>query len=816
MDINPIMERYTPDILKESIRKKLLREIGTDSPAPETKELYKAVCLVIRDIMSDMQLDTYDEGYAQGEKELYYLSMEFLPGTALKNNVFNLGIGDPLQEAVTSYGGKLDELYRIEPDAGLGNGGLGRLASCYLDALATQQMAGHGMSICYEYGIFKQKIHKGNQKELADDWLDLGSVWLRNREEEKKEVRFGGTLKEIWNENGELELIHTDYTTVLAIPRDMLITGFQSPVVNTLRLWEATSPEDIDMELFAQGKYLQSMEKKYMAELISKILYPEDAHLEGKSLRIMQQYFFISASMQCIVEKHLNTFRDLSNFCDKVAIHINDTHPAMAIPELMRIFMDNHGYSWDEAWRIVASSVSYTNHTVMPEALEVWPEELFAKLLPRLHAIVCEINRRLYGRLQAAFPYDEQLRNSMSIIFNHKLRMANLCVTTANKVNGVSSLHSSILRNELFHGFAQMEPDKFTNVTNGIAYRRWLCQANPGLSSLLDELIGPGFRKDAQELLKLKAFQEDGVVLNKLEAIKRSNKERLANYIKENNNIIVNPDSIFDIQVKRVHEYKRQLLNLVHIIQLYNQIRENPNKDFMPRTFIFAGKAAAGYYVAKQVIRLAYHLSEVINKDPVVRDRLKLVFLENYSVSLSEIIMPAAEVSEQISLAGKEASGTGNMKLMINGAVTLGTLDGANVEIHQSVGDDNIFLFGMNVEEVEALRNLGTYNPYSLYENNKDIHKAIDFLSGGINNESFHEFFNYLTKDGGDPYFILADFEAYKNAQQEISQAYADKNRWNRMSLINIASAGSFSADRAVKEYAEQIWNLKSLKPKES
>ncbi|MFA5634272.1 MAG: glycogen/starch/alpha-glucan phosphorylase [Anaerovoracaceae bacterium] len=804
----------TPEELTELIRKKLLRQYGRDPDSANKAELYKATCLVVRDIMSELQLNTYVEGSAHQKKELYYLSMEFLPGTSLRNNVFNLGLSDVLKEAISKLGGSLDCLYSMDPDAGLGNGGLGRLASCYLDAIATQGMAGHGMSICYEYGIFKQKIEEGQQKELADDWLDLGEVWLRSREEETKEVHFGGKLKEDWNANGEMKLIHTDYTTVLAIPRDMLITGYDSPVINTLRLWESTSPVGIDMDLFAKGKYLQAMERKHMAEIISKILYPEDAHREGKSLRIMQQYFFISASMQTIVDKHLRTFPNLDNFSDGVAIHINDTHPTMAIPELMRIFIDEHGYPWDDAWRIVTSSVTYTNHTIMPEALEVWPEDLFAKLLPRLHSIVWEINRRLLDKLNATFPQDENIRNRMSIIHDEKLRMANLCVTAAHKVNGVSSLHSGIIRDQLFDGFSQMDPDKFTNVTNGIAYRRWLCQANPRLSALLDEMIGPGFRKDAGELVKLKEFQNDSAVLEKLEEIKLYNKGKLAKYIKEHNNIIVNPESIFDVQVKRIHEYKRQLLNLLHVIHLYNEICANPNGDFQPRTFLFAGKAAAGYYIAKQVIRLAYHLSEVINKDPIVKDRLKIVFLENYSVSQSEIIMPAAEVSEQISLAGKEASGTGNMKLMINGAVTLGTLDGANVEIHQAVGDDNIFLFGMNVGEVEALRNTGTYSPWSLYQNNTDINRVIGCISEKINNQNFSELLNYLTtgyNGGADPFFVLADFQSYKDAQQELARAYADRDRWNRMSLANIASAGVFSADRAVREYAERIWNIRPL-----
>ena len=804
----------TTEELRDHIRKKLLRHLGTDPDSANITELYKAVCLVVRDIMSELQMKTYDEGSAHRNKELYFLSMEFLPGPSLKNNLFNLGLENAISDAVSEFGANLNALYDMDPDAGLGNGGLGRLASCYLDAVATCGMAGHGMSICYEYGIFKQKIEEGWQKELADDWLDLGDVWLRSKEEEIKEVRFGGKLKEIWNEKGEMKLIHTDYTTVLAIPRDMLITGYGSNVINTLRLWESTSPVSIDMELFARGEYLKSMEQKHMAEIISKILYPEDAHREGKTLRIMQQYFFISASMQTIVDKHLSTFPNLNNFADKVAIHINDTHPTLAIPELMRIFIDEHNYAWDEAWEIVSSAISYTNHTIMPEALEVWPEDLFARFLPRLHSIVWEINRRLLQRLQSQYSYDDKLRNSMSIIYEEKIHMANLCVTAAHKVNGVSRLHSDIIRKKLFGGFAQMDPEKFTNVTNGIAYRRWLCQANPQLSEFIDELIGPAFHKNAEELEKLKDYKDNPAVLERLDNIKLYHKQNLTKFIKEHNGINVDPHSIFDVQVKRIHEYKRQLLNLLHIIHLYNGIIEYPQKEFQPRTFIFAGKAAAGYYFAKQVIRLAFHLSEAVNKDPLVKDRLKIVFLENYSVSQSEIIMPAAEVSEQISLAGKEASGTGNMKMMINGAVTIGTLDGANVEISQAVGNENIFLFGMNAEEAEALRNSGTYSPWSLYQNNADINRVIGFISGKINSENFSELLNYLTtgfNGDADPYFILADFESYKKTQQDISAAYSDRISWNRMSLQNIASAGIFSADRAVKEYAERIWMIKPL-----
>ena len=806
--------KYTATELKERITQTLMRQYGVEPQDARPKETYKATCIVVKDIMAEIRLGHYDEVNALEQKELYYLSMEFLPGPSLKNNAYNLRLEDSLRSALEELDQDLDVLYRMDPDVGLGNGGLGRLASCYLDAIATQGMAGNGMSICYEYGIFKQKIENGKQVELPDDWLNLGEVWLTEKEVETKEVHFGGKLKEIWNEKGEMSLLHTDYTTVLAIPKDMMITGYDSNVVNILRLWQSTSPISIDMELFAQGKYLQSMEQKHWAEIISKILYPEDAHREGKTLRIMQQYFFISASMQTIIEKHLNTFGTLDQFHEKIAIHINDTHPTMAIPELMRIFVDEHGYQWEAAWEIVTKTVSYTNHTVMPEALEVWPEDLFAKLLPRLHSIVWEINRRLNETLAEAFPFEEGLRKQMAIIEDEKLHMANLCVAASHKVNGVSALHSDIIKNDLFNGYNLLSPYKFTNVTNGIAYRRWLCQANPKLANLIEELCGPGFRKNAEDMTCLLNFREDVSVLASLEQIKYQNKERLASYVREKNDIIIDPSSIFDVQVKRIHEYKRQLLNLVHIMYLYNRIKEDPHFQMQARTFFFAGKSAAGYYMAKQIIRLASQLSQMINRDKDVRDLIKIVFLENYSVSLSEKIMPAAEVSEQISLAGKEASGTGNMKLMINGAITLGTMDGANVEIHQAVGDENMFLFGMSVYEVERLRNGGTYNPWSYVQNNSDISKVIGLMSGKINQESFIEIMNYLTtgyNNIADPYFVIADFESYKNAQHEIDLAYQDRARWNRMSLTNIAKAGIFSADRSVKEYADRNWNIKPI-----
>ncbi|HWQ78371.1 MAG TPA: glycogen/starch/alpha-glucan phosphorylase, partial [Anaerovoracaceae bacterium] len=805
---------YTSKEISQLIEGKLIRHFGREPDNATQHQIYRSACFVVRDILSELWLENHDIICSQTEKQVIYLSMEFLPGTSLRNHLFNLGMEEIFRSALKDYDQEIEAFYEMEPDAGLGNGGLGRLASCYLDAISSCGMFGQGMSICYEYGIFKQKIRDGIQVEEPDDWLDLGDCWLITKEDEAEEVHFGGKLSEVWDDKGKMKLIHTDYTTVIAVPRDMLISGYRSEAVNTLRLWESTSPISIDMELFAKGEYLQSMEEKHQAEIISKILYPEDAHEEGKLLRMKQQYFFISASMQTLTKRHMQTYDSLDNFHEKIAVHINDTHPTMSIPELMRIFIDVYGYEWEDAWDIVAKTVSYTNHTVMPEALEQWPEDLFARLLPRLHSIIKEINRRFSEELLLAFPGDEALRNEMAIIFNGKIRMANLCVMASHTVNGVSALHSCIIKKKLFRGYARLTPEKFTSVTNGIAYRRWLCQANPKLSELIEELCGPGFKRDPVELEKLLAYKEDPAVLEKLAQIKRDNKLRLAEYIKNRNNIIVNPDSIFDVQVKRLHEYKRQLLNLFHIIDLCNKIGENPNLEMQPRTFIFGAKAAAGYYMAKQIIRLACKLSEHLEKDPLLRERIKVVFLENYSVSLSELIIPAADLSEQISLAGKEASGTGNMKLMLNGAVTIGTMDGANVEIYNAVGKENIFIFGMGAEEAERLAAGGTYSPWSYYQENKSIAAVIKFLANGIPGGSFGDIINSLIagfNGEADQYFVIADFESYRNAQAEAVAAYRDSLRWGGMSLTNIAKAGFFAADRSVREYADRIWRIQSI-----
>ena len=788
-------KNYSSLELKKLIEERIKWDYGIEPEQVSRRQVYKSTSRVIRGILADMYAKNHSGDDAHSSKQLYYLSMEFLPGASLHNNAFNLQFEDSLREAVNQLGFDLDELYGMEPDAGLGNGGLGRLASCYLDALAGLGMAAHGMSICYEYGIFKQKIKDNKQTEEPDLWLDLEDCWLIRNKDEVEEVKIGDR-------------------TILAIPHEMFISGYDSDVVNSLRLWEATSPIAINMDLFAQGKYLESMEERHLADVISKILYPEDAHEQGKILRITQQYFFISASMQSVVRKHFAKYGTLGNFHDKVAVHINDTHPTMVVPELMRIFIDEYNLDWEYAWDIITKTVSYTNHTIMSEALETWDEVLFAKTVPRISEIIHGINDRFTRRLSKVMPDDNETRDKMAIIRDGKLHMANLCVMASQKVNGVSALHSDIIQKELFPGFVKLYPSRFTNVTNGIAYRRWLCQANPQLTELISNLIGTRFKQDSQELEKLLSYQNDALVLENLGRIKYGNKLRLAEFIKDHNNISVDPDSIFDVQAKRFHEYKRQLLNLLHIIDLYLKLKDNPNEDIFPRTFIFAGKAASGYFIAKQIISLACNLSEMIEKDPIVRNRIRIVFLENYSVSLSEILMPAAEVSEQISLAGKEASGTGNMKLMINGALTLGTLDGANIEIKEQVGDENIFIFGMKAHEVESLRSSGSYNPISFLIEHPDLAKLIEPLSSGINGINFNEIFVSLTTGYSgtpDQYFVLKDFEDYKRTQKDVQNAYMDKLKWNKMSLTNIAKSGLFSADRAVMEYAQNIWHIKEI-----
>ena len=788
---------------KAELKAKLLTKLSqiygiTPSEATE-EQFYKAVALVCKDIMTS-EAFTFSETLKKSKEQkiVHYMCMEFLLGRSLKNNLYNLNLTDAVNEILSEFNMNVDKLYECEPDAGLGNGGLGRLAACYLDGLANGGYASMGYSLLYECGIFKQKLIDGWQTELPDYWLPGGSVWLTPREEEKVTVRFGGEIESEWKD-GYFTTETSGGVTVVATPYDMLFPGKDGKGMAILRLWKADAPS-FDMSLFNQGDYIRAVEQQAMAEVICKVLYPADNHPEGKSLRLRQQYFLVSASMQDFVRNHLKNFKTIDSIPERNAIHINDTHPTLAIPELMRILMDDCGYSWDDSWKLVADTFAYTNHTVMKEALECWPEDLIQQLMPRIHQIIKEIDNRYRSFIWDLSHNAEKVEN-MAIISNGIVRMANLCVAACHSVNGVSALHSEILKETIFSDFYELTPKKFKNVTNGIAHRRWLCQSNPELTSLLTELIGDGFVYDGQELEKFKAFVDDEKILNRLAEIKLNNKKAFAKHIKATQGIDIDPNSIFDVQVKRLHEYKRQHLNAFDIVNQYLTLKENPDMDFTPRTYIFGAKAAPGYYMAKKIISFICNLAVVVNNDPDVRGRIKIVYLEDYNVSMAEKLMPAADISEQISLAGTEASGTGNMKLMINGAVTLGTLDGANVEIFESVGFDNIFIFGMKTPEARELAK--QYDPQRYYHNNADIRKIVDFINHGVNGLQFPEIANIINHD---PYMVLADYADYHRAREEMVEAYKNQYTWSQKSLMNIAGAGIFAADRAIDDYAKTIW----------
>lgn len=797
--------RLTKAQAKELLENKLSHFIGVEPHNATNEQYYKAVALVLRDLMSQGRTEFSEKGSKNGAKTVYYLCMEFLMGRSLKNTLYNLNLTSTFQNVLKDFGVKLDSLYECEPDAGLGNGGLGRLAACYLDGLATEGYPARGYSILYECGIFKQKLIDGWQTELPDFWLPGGEVWLVPHEEWALDVNFEGEVVDSWeNQYHHVEI--KDAKPVKAIPYDMYVAGKDGKGLSVLRLWASKAPA-LDMNLFNQGDYMRAMEQNAMAEVISKVLYPADNHPEGKSLRLRQQYFLVSSSVQDIVRRHLRHYNTIDNFADKVAIHINDTHPTLAIPELMRILLDECGYGWDDAWNIVTNSIAYTNHTVMKEALECWPEDLFRRLLPRIYQITKEIDNRFRSFVWNATNNGDAVER-MAIISNGVVRMANLCVAGSHSVNGVSALHSEILKDTVFSDFYALTPAKFTNVTNGIAHRRWLCQSNPELSKLITELIGDGFVLNASELEKLKAYKNDKAVLEKIAQVKLNNKIEFANHIKRTTGVALDPNSIFDVQVKRLHEYKRQHLNALNIVAQYLKIKENPNAPFTPHTYIFGAKAASGYFIAKKIISFICAISKMINSDPDTKGKLQVFYVEDYNVTRAEKLMPAADFSEQISLAGTEASGTSNMKLMINGAVTLGTMDGANVEIYDAVGDDNIIIFGMNTPEVEQLKRRG-YNPQTYYDNNEELCKVLDFLNRvGINGEFFPEITSNIFHN--DPYMVLADFQDYTRAQNSVTEIYNDKERFARMSLLNTAGAGIFAADRAVKEYADNIWHTKS------
>jgi len=799
--------------IKENITSKLSRYFGTSPADASYEQIYKATALSVKDILSGKR-NTFKKQVNSAEaKRVYYMCMEFLIGRSLKNNLCNLGLSKNYRDALYELGFSLEDLYEMEPDAGLGNGGLGRLAACFMDSLSSLDYPATGFSICYEYGLFKQKIVDGLQVELPDIWLPGGDVWLIPRTDRTFTVKFGGHITENW-QNGRCTVIHENPDCVEAVAYDMMISGADSKAVSLLRLWKARDIVNFDMSLFTQGQYMKAVEESTNAEIISKVLYPSDNHTEGKLLRLSQQYFLVSASCQSIIRDHLSVFDTLDNLAEKVAIHINDTHPALCIPELMRILIDEYSFSWDKAWNIVQKTVSYTNHTVMPEALESWNEDLFKLKLPRIYSIIHEINERFCRGAWNTFPGNWNKISQMAILGYSQIRMANLSIIGSHSINGVSQLHSDILKTSVFKDFYKMYPDRFLNVTNGIAHRRWLCYSNAPLCALLSDCIGDDFKKQPERLSDFHKFADDNQVLNSLAEIKHQNKVNFSNFLLKQTGKKINPDSIFDVQIKRLHEYKRQLLNALRIISLYYDLKENPDLDIVPQTFLFGAKAAPGYFMAKQIIKLICYISMEIEKNPKIAEKLNVVFLEDYNVSLAEKLIPASEISEQISLAGKEASGTGCMKLMINGALTIGTLDGANVEMKEAVGNENIFIFGLNTNEVADLWQKG-YNSSAYYHNNEKLKHAVDLLNTGFCGQSFSQISNYLLLGGhgiSDPYMCLADFSSYMKAHENACDVYKNPEQWNKMSLHNIAASGFFSADRSIREYADKIWHIKQFK----
>ena len=799
--------KYTKREFEKLLKDKLMSECNVTLDMASADQIYRCLAMITRQIMSDRQKQFQSKVLGEGKKQVYYLCMEFLMGRSLRTSLFNLGLNEVAESVLADADVKIDTIYEQEPDAGLGNGGLGRLAACYLDGMATDCIPGTGYSILYEYGIFKQKIVDGWQQETADNWLPGGQVWIKSHPDQAQEIRFDGQAIETW-EGGFHHVKYENYNSVIAVPNDMYVAGYGSNGVSKLRLWQAKAPS-FDMSSFNAGNYNTAISQSASAELISKILYPNDNHTEGKILRLRQQYFFSAASIADILQNHLNQYGTLDNLADKVAIQLNDTHPTVAIPEMMRILLDECSYEWDAAFDICRRVFAYTNHTVMSEALEKWNADIFRNTLPRIWQIVCEMDRRCRADLAKAFPGDQGKIDYMAIIGDNQVRTANICAYTCHAINGVSKLHSEIIKDSVFHDYFLYKPQAFKNVTNGIAYRRWLLASNPGLTSLLEETIGDGFKTDAAELKKLEKFVDDKTVQAAAAKVKRENKVLFANYLQRSTGQVIDPDSIFDCQVKRMHEYKRQHLNALNIAAEYLYLKNNPNAEFTPKTYIFGAKAAPGYYMAKQMIRMICKLGKMIDEDPAVRGKLRIVYLEDYCVSLSERLMPASEVSEQISLAGTEASGTGNMKFMLNGAITLGTLDGANVEIADAAGHENEIIFGMLSPEVNALKGMG-YHPNAFISGDNTAMAVLDFLEKGWNGENFSEVTSNLRNS--DPYMVMADFKDYRRAQHDLQELYRDKQKWNHMSLMNISNAGIFSADRSIMDYARDIWGATPVK----
>lgn len=808
------MNTLTKDKFKKHYLRKLKSLSSKTAQESSTWDKYHALGILTKEYLGEYWAKTNEIYHNGKKKQVYYFSMEFLTGRFLINNLKNLGIYDVCKEALMDLDIELDEIAKIEKDQGLGNGGLGRLAACFLDSMSSLAIPGHGCGIRYNYGLFEQKIINGYQVEYPDRWLSNRNVWEVKKPDKAVFVKLGGRVKTDYV-NDRLTFEHVDYELVKAVPYDTPIVGYKNNTINTLRLWSAESvQDDFDYSKFSRGEYIRAFERKHSAESISQVLYPNDSYDEGKMLRLKQEYFFVSAGIQSILRSYLKSGQAIEDFGDNIAVHINDTHPALLVPELMRLFVDEHDLTWETAWAITQKTLAYTNHTIMQEALEKWPVDMIRGLLPRIYMIIEEINHRFLFELRNAHKYsDEQKISEMSIIDNGVVRMAHLAIVGSHSTNGVAKLHTEILKKQELKDFYNIYPYKFNNKTNGITHRRWLMYSNPKLTSLIENTIGPEFIKNPLQLRSLLAYRHDSSFQEQIEKVKFDNKLRLAKYIKDHNNIVIDPHSIFDVQAKRLHEYKRQILNILHVMHLYNELKENPNLDVAPRTFIFAAKAAPSYHTAKQTIKLINTVANKINNDPLIRNKLKVVFLENYGVSLAEILIPATEVSEQISTASKEASGTGNMKFMMNGAVTIATLDGANVEIEKEVGKDNIVIFGLKEEEVYKLYEDRSYNSTRVYEKNIRIKRVIDQLINGYFDVSEDEF--RIIHDGlmkyNDEYFVLEDFDSYVSAHQRILKYYSDAKRWNEMAITNIACSGVFSSDNTINEYASSIWDVQRV-----
>ena len=797
---------------QEEFKKRIKSLFGISISDASNTEKYTAIAMMIREEIAESWVDTNIHYLKEKTKQVYYFSLEFLVGKFLEQNLIYIGALDVCKQGLKELGLDFEEICSSEPEAGLGNGGLGRLAACFLDSIASLGLSGHGCGIRYKYGLFSQKIIDGYQVELPDNWLRESNAWEIRKSDKAVIVNFGGSIRWEDDDNGHRTVIHENCESVLAVPYDTPIIGYQNQTVNTLRLWSAETINDgFNFASFSQGDYINAVSYKHSVEAISEVLYPDDSNYSNKILRLKQQYFFVSAGLMSIVRRFKMKMKSLALMPDYIAIHINDTHPALAVPELMRILIDENGMEWNEAWGITTKVIAYTNHTIMPEALEKWSIDVFKNLLPRIFMIVDEINELFCKELWKAYPGDWDRISDMAIIGDGHVRMAHLAIVGSYSVNGVAAVHTEILKNEVLRYFYEFSPEKFNNKTNGITHRRWLLKANPGVSKLLTSTITDDWIAHPLTMSNLTAFKDDPSLQDSMKRVKRQNKVRLANYIKDKSNIILNPDAIFDVQIKRIHAYKRQLLNVLHILYLYNEILDDPGYDMIPRAFIIGGKAAPSYYYAKSIIKLITTVADRINNDPLVKDRIKVVFLENYSVSSAEMIFPASDISEQISTASKEASGTGNMKFMMNGAITVGTMDGANIEIKEAVGEDNFITFGLTVKEVLDYYSYGGYNSWDVYHSNAKLRRVVDELANGFFNKVPRDEFATVKKsllDYLDEYFVLKDFDSYVMAQNEADFLYRNQKKWTAMSIVNIARSGKFSSDNTIKQYATELWRI--------